>query len=333
MNRIFLLVRLTCPTGHATIPAGEQVRIGCWKYTGHGVIATSGRPCLYPCAKQRRPWRLPKRDFLCLPFHTDCIVIGRRRIGGFRMPTKPRKQKSPEWVAIVSAVRTYLGFCTLVVLVVEAGLGGVALKTQGQNQLVALYGMLFSIVAIVAVVSFFAYRKPEILLRTIAANATTEVQSLRDFCSRISGHWWERIEPDEPSAVSFIEIHPDRATSTVKMKGNAYTKAGELVAIWESVASCVNPNERKVFYYWKGWHPSRPNEPYEGFGEMSFHEFSNGIDSGVGVFSDTNVTDMKNTTKKSVEFRRTLAPETQVMQGGNHKLISEMVRKKLGQLV
>ena len=245
------------------------------------------------------------------------------------MPSKLPKQKSPDRVAIITAVKTYLGFFVLVVLVVETVLGALALKTQGQNQLVALYGMLFVIVALIAVVSFFAYRKPDALLRTVASHATPEMQSLQDFCSRISGHWWERIKPDEPSAISFVEIRPDLATSTVKMKGNAYSRDGELAAVWESIASCINPSERKIFYYWEGRHPSRPNEPYEGFGEISFHEFSNRIDSGVGIFSDTNVTDMKSTTKKSVEFRRSAEPEIQVMQEGNDKFISEMVRKKL----
>ena len=245
------------------------------------------------------------------------------------MPQKLAKQKSPDRVAIIAAVKTYLGFFVLVVLVVEAVLGALALKTQGQNQLVALYGMLFVIAALVAVVSFFAYRKPEALLRTAASHATPEMQSLQDFCSRISGHWWERIKPDEPSAISFVEIRPDSATSTVKMKGNAYSRDGKLAAVWESIASCINPSERKIFYYWEGRHPSRPNEPYEGFGEISFHDFSDRIDSGVGIFSDTNVTDMKSTTKKSVEFRRSAAPEIQVMQEGNDKFISEMVRKKL----
>ena len=246
------------------------------------------------------------------------------------MPAKPPKQKRSDRVAIISAVKTYLGFFVLVVLVVEAVLGALALKTQGGNQLVALYGMLFVIVTLIVVVSFFAYRKPEALLRTVAATMSSDAQSTHDFCKRILGHWWERIVPDEPSAISFVEIRPDVATSTVKMKGNAYTKAGVLAANWESVATCINAGERKIFYYWKGLHPARAKEPFEGFGEISFREFSNRIDSGDGVFSDTNVVDMKSTTKKSVEFRRSAASDIQVMQEGNDKLIAELVREKLG---
>jgi hypothetical protein len=42
------------------------------------------------------------------------------------MPPKPLKQKSPDRVAIISAVKTYLGFFVLLVLVVEAALGALA---------------------------------------------------------------------------------------------------------------------------------------------------------------------------------------------------------------
>src|SRR6266850_4064331 len=207
------------------------------------------------------------------------------------MPPRPTKQNNTSRVAIIDAVKTYLGFFVLVVLVVEAVLGTLAIKSEGQNQQVALYGMLLVIVALIVIVSFFAYRKPDALLRAFGSRTAQDGQSLQDFCIRISGHWWERIKPDESSAVSFVEIAEDPATSTVKMKGKAYSRDGKLAAIWESVASCINVSERKMFYYWKGWHPARPSEPYEGFGEVSFLESANGIDSGVGFFSDTNVTD------------------------------------------
>jgi hypothetical protein len=246
------------------------------------------------------------------------------------MPQGSKTQNNASRVAIIDAVKTYLGFFVLVVLVVEAVLGALALKTEGQNQLVVLYGMLLVIGALIFIVSFFAYRKPDALLRAFGGRTAQDGQLLQDFCSRISGYWWERIRPDVPSAISFVEIGADPATNTVKMKGKAYGKDGMLAAMWESVASCINVSERKMFYYWKGWHPTRPNEPYEGFGEISFHESANGIDSGVGIFSDTNVTDVKSTTKKSVEFWRSVEAEVQIMQRGDDQSASEMIRKKLG---
>lgn len=235
--------------------------------------------------------------------------------------------KPSERVAIIGAVKTYLGFFTLVVLVVEAVLGALALKTDGQNQLVALYGMLAVIVLLIGVVSFFAYRKPESLLS--GEHAPAGPAPGQAFCLAVSGYWWERIVPGDASAISFVEIRPETATASLKMKGNAYTATGELVAVWETVASCVNPAESKIFYYWEGHHPARPNEPYEGFGEISFQDFAGGLNSGTGIFSDSNLTDMKSTTRKSVEFRRSTSSETTLMQAGDPRQVAELVRGKL----
>lgn len=242
------------------------------------------------------------------------------------MPTNT-KEKSSDRVGIISAVKTYLGFFVLIVLVVEVSLGALALRAEPQNQLIAIAGMILVFLGLISVVSFFAYRKPDALLRSVASQ-----QQLQEFGSRISGYWWERITPDEPCALSFVEISPDPATSTVKLKGSAYSREGVLAANWETVASCINLSERKVFYYWKGMHPSHPNEPYEGFGEISFHEPVGQISSGVGFFSDTNVTDMRSTTRMSTEFWRSEEREEQVLRGHNSKLISELIQKKLNSM-
>jgi hypothetical protein len=234
--------------------------------------------------------------------------------------------KKSERVAVINAVKTYLGFFVLVVLIVEVVLGAVALKAQGVNQMIALYGMLFVILVMVAVVSFFAYKKPEALLRT-ARQQIDSAQPLQDFSNRIAGYWWEKITPNETSSISFVEIRLDAATGTVKMKGKGYNKTGVFSSVWESVASCVNPGERKVFYYWKGWHTARPNEAYEGFGEISFDD-SAIIERAVGFFSDTNLTDMKSTTRKSIEFRRCEQADIKVMLDGNNSSIAELVCQK-----
>lgn len=239
---------------------------------------------------------------------------------------EPEKEEPSDRVAVIGAVKTYLGFFVLVVLVVEAVLGALALNSEGENQLAAIYGMLAVIAALIVIVSFFAYRKPEALLRS----APAEMPSARDFRARITGHWWERITPDAPSAISLVEIRPDPATGAVKMKGTAYARSGELAANWESIASCLNPAERKVFFYWKGLHPARPNEPFEGFGEISFHESPGLIERGDGMFSDTNLTDMKSTTRKSIEVRRATADEVQTMQGDGAAAVAAMARRKLG---
>jgi len=248
------------------------------------------------------------------------------------MPKKPEKEEKPkslERTAIISAVKTYLGFFVLIALIVEAALVGIALNVQAENQAYVIFGMLFVIVALIAVVSLFAAFKPDVLLRRIGSPSTPEIKKLYDFCARVSGSWWEKITPAKSSALSFVELRADAATNSIKMKGKAYDGNGKLAAYWESVASCINPNERIMFYHWKGWHPARPNDPYEGFGEISFHESAKRFESGAGTFFDSNIKDMKSTTRKSVEFRRCTDTDIRVIQEGNEKEISDIVLNRL----
>jgi hypothetical protein len=125
-------------------------------------------------------------------------------------------------------------------------------------------------------------------------------------------------------AVSYVTIERDPATNTVKLRGQGYGRDGVLAAPWDSVASCINLDDRKVFYYWRGSVAERPGEPFEGFGEIAFR----GPDSGDGVFSDTNLTNLKGTTKKSAVLRRCTPEEVGEMQGGDQRVAS-LIQKKL----
>jgi hypothetical protein len=155
-------------------------------------------------------------------------------------------------------------------------------------------------------------------------------QAVRGFCDRIAGHWWERIYPDNSSALSFLQMEPDLTTNTIRMTGRAFDLHGALVAMWNTEAACVNRDQKKVFYYWKGRHPQNPNDPYEGIGEIKFFELHGAINTGSGFFSDTNLIDLTTTTKKSVEFRRsTDQEEAKVMYGSDNDQISSLVLKKL----
>ena len=239
------------------------------------------------------------------------------------MSSSPQVQKTFNRVEIINVVKTYLGFFVFLVLVVEATFGALALTASGNIQILAFSAMLFILIALIAIVCFFAYMKPDALL-SYGGN-----REIGEFCSRILGQWWERIRPDESSALSFVEVSADKAANTVKLNGRAYNRNAELAALWESEASCVKPHERKVFYYWKGWHPSRPQEPYEGFGEISFRDSPGPLDNAIGVFSDSNLIDMKSTTKKSTEFRRCMDDESKRMQQGNSREIADLIQNKL----
>ena len=113
------------------------------------------------------------------------------------------------------------------------------------------------------------------------------------------------------------------------MSGRAYDPNGNLVAVWESAASCIYLKRNKLYYYWQGWWPQTPTESHEGFGEISFHDTTDRFDTGVGVFYDTNLTDVKSTTKKSSDYRRCTQQEVDVMQGTDKAAIGALLQTKL----
>jgi hypothetical protein len=156
-------------------------------------------------------------------------------------------------------------------------------------------------------------------------------RTARGFCDRVAGYWWERIHPDDASAISFLQIEPDQAVAnTIRIKGRAFDLGGGLAAVWETVAACINSDQKKVFYYWKGSQRKKPTDPYEGFGEIIFFESRDAINTGSGFFSDTNLIDFKTTTKKSVEFRRsTDQEEVKVMHDIDNNQITSLVLNKL----
>nr|WP_321466080.1 hypothetical protein [uncultured Desulfobulbus sp.] len=245
------------------------------------------------------------------------------------MASEPKGTSATGWGDIISAVKTYLGFFVLIVLVAEAVFGAIALQHTGSTQLLAMAAMLAVIGLLISVVSFFAYRKPEALLRGIVSRQEGEALPTAAFCGQIVGYWWEWIIPEDASALSLVEVCADEASGTVKMKGRAFHTDGELVALWESIASCVNASEHKLFYYWKGWHPLHGDEPYEGFGEISFQNEKGILHRAVGFFSDTNLTDLKTTRKKTVELRRLSEQELQVASGDDRSAIKALIQQKL----
>jgi hypothetical protein len=156
-------------------------------------------------------------------------------------------------------------------------------------------------------------------------------KDLRAFSELLEGCWWERITPDDASALSFVTIEPESDAGTIKMHGDAFGLDGEPIATWDSVAVCIKLNDKKVFYYWEGKHPKKATASYEGFGQISFHASSDGIHRADGFFSDTNLENWSTTTRKLVAFRRCTEEEAKVMKGNDEKLISQFVRNKFKQ--
>ena len=66
-------------------------------------------------------------------------------------------------IGIIEAVRTPLGFFTLISLIVESALVVLAMSLSGHAQLAALYGMIGTLVLLIAVVAAIAIFQPAVL--------------------------------------------------------------------------------------------------------------------------------------------------------------------------
>ncbi len=139
--------------------------------------------------------------------------------------------------------------------------------------------------------------------------------------------WWEFILSDDPSRVSFVRIEPDPSTSTVRLRGRGYGADGTLSAIWESIGSILHVNEQRVCYTWRGWHPTRPNEPFEGFGDIQFTETTSGLDSGTGTYFNINLVKLETTAKRSFRMQRCTPAEIEAMESGDESRVHKCIQK------
>lgn len=170
--------------------------------------------------------------------------------------------------------------------------------------------------------------RPKLDRHTIAA-----YQHYRSFCDRLIGYWWQRVIPDDASALSFVRIEPHPATNAVKMTGDAYGQNGRPAARWKTVATCVNPSDREIFYLWSGDHPQEPDAPdYEGFGKITFGESGGNIDTGNGHFFDLNIQDLKSIRKKLVKLRRCTEKDVKDMQATGGEKIAALVGRKMKEI-
>ncbi|MFM0175834.1 hypothetical protein PQR33_41755, partial [Paraburkholderia sediminicola] len=80
------------------------------------------------------------------------------------MPANNTQRKEDSRTEVLKEVKTPLGFFALVVLVVEAILGGVAaLSGPGPDRTLTIGGMLLLILTLVLIVAYLAYSRPEAL--------------------------------------------------------------------------------------------------------------------------------------------------------------------------
>jgi hypothetical protein len=158
---------------------------------------------------------------------------------------------------------------------------------------------------------------------------------LRSFCQHVAGHWWS-IGAD-PNSVSFATIEPDHTTGTLIVNGRAYALDGHVWATWDTTASSIDLQRKKLLYIWEGrhsyreeQHPGKPPESHDGsqrhgFGEISFYD-----STGVGRFYDIAVTDEKRIIEKESTWERCSSKkEVCIMEGSDWNRIGSLVQKKL----
>jgi hypothetical protein len=137
------------------------------------------------------------------------------------------------------------------------------------------------------------------------------------FRENIVGRWWQFILAPEPRRISFVRIEPDHTTSTLKFRGDGYDSNGVFSTQWESRGTILHRDEKKVCYTWKGWHPERPEEPYEGFGDVVFSETKGSLNWGKGTFFNINITRLGATMKESFRMQRCTQDEIDTMESSD----------------
>lgn len=90
--------------------------------------------------------------------------------------------------------------------------------------------------------------------------------------SRIEGLWWQfsltARRPDEPSAVSLVQVSRDR-DGALTVRGRAWQEDGGLSARYWSEAVKERKEPSGLFYYWRGERPRDPDAPkLEGTAEI-----------------------------------------------------------------
>jgi hypothetical protein len=171
----------------------------------------------------------------------------------------------------------------------------------------------------------------------LSSDAVAAQESIRTFCRRVAGAWWERITVEDPSAISFFHIEHEASFHSVSLRGSSYNQDGSLVAHWNSVMARVDPAENKILYHWKGWHSQADiaNVSFHGLGEMEFEgraETGKLITRGRGRFWKVDEAHPDKTITKPIQLRR-VAERTVIstMTSGKENDIRTLVGQTLAQ--
>lgn len=157
-------------------------------------------------------------------------------------------------------------------------------------------------------------------------SALASWESSRIFSRRIAGCWWSHRNWDR-NTLGFVQISIDPALALPQVVGDAFRRDGSPAAHWESIACCVLPKDRKLYYYFNG-HEIRPKgrvEGYDGFCEYTFDENAVSLESGTGVFSDRNLANAWELNRRSTRLQRCADGQPEIMRTRHPGLVAPLL--------
>ena len=161
--------------------------------------------------------------------------------------------------------------------------------------------------------------------KTVKANL-----EIRNFCSRVKGYWLSSGVAPGTTSLGIVEFVEDELMNTLSLFGRAYNLQGQLIATWQTIASCINLKQKRLYYYWEGDHSEKPGDRFEGFGEFTFFDSANELFlTGKNAFFDKNLSDIKSATMKRSDLRRCSEEEvSNIRSENNGKWIASLVQKE-----
>ncbi|MGA9536921.1 MAG: nucleotide-binding protein [Desulfobacterales bacterium] len=160
--------------------------------------------------------------------------------------------------------------------------------------------------------------------------------ALWQFCTRLAGHWWERMRTgeDDKSAISYVTITVDEVTNTPQLHGWSYGLEGEPLADWKTVVTgTILGKEAEIHYRWKGEQEQQHAQIYGGGGHIVFDDDT--LSTASGFFYDTNfaqISDGVHTRVKHFGLYRCDRADEEIMKKRWSREAKQLIRSRIASL-
>jgi hypothetical protein len=155
-----------------------------------------------------------------------------------------------------------------------------------------------------------------------------EMIKIKTFSDQIEGYWWEKVLPNDGSALSFVSIKEEDETKKLKLIGKAYGVDGVIIAKWHTISCCIDLSQTSIFYVWNGWHYKEPSVLKEGWSKIDFMKKNESFNIAEGKFSDVNPA-IKKYESKTITMQRCSESEIETMFSDNPVKKKALILEKL----